>query len=276
MIIRPCAKINLGLNIVGVRPDGYHDLETVFYPVPIYDNIEITEMDTQFISLTNADLKITGTSVDCDEQKNLVVKAYNLLSAEHNIPRIHIHLYKNIPMQAGMGGGSSDCAYVIKLLNRQFNLGLTSEQMQKYAVKLGADCAFFIDSVPSYATGIGDVLLPIDINLNGYSIVVVKPQVAVSTAKAYSKIIPKYPVVSCIDAIKQPIENWHNLLTNDFEKPIFEEYPEIASIKKHLYDLGAIFSMMSGSGSAVFGIYKNVPSNINKEFPDCITITEVL
>ncbi|WP_036877202.1 4-(cytidine 5'-diphospho)-2-C-methyl-D-erythritol kinase [Xylanibacter oryzae] len=276
MITRPCAKINFGLNIVGIRPDGYHNIETIFYPVPIYDDIEITEMDPLFTSLRNADLKITGTSVDCDEQKNLVIKAYNLLSADFNIPRIHIHLYKNIPMQAGMGGGSADCAYAIKLLNRQFDLGLTSIQMKKYAAKLGADCAFFIDSVPSYATGIGDILSPINVNFNGYSIVVVKPPVAVSTAQAYSKIIPASPTISCIDAVKQPVETWHKLLSNDFEKPIFAEHPEIAYIKKHLYDLGAVFSMMSGSGSAVFGIFKKMPSDISKEFSNCITITEVL
>ncbi len=276
MIIRPCAKINLGLNIVGVRTDGYHNIETIFYPVPIYDNIEIIEMDSKYTSFNNADLKITGASVDCDEQKNLVIKAYNLLSVDYKLPRIHIHLHKYIPMQAGMGGGSADCAYTISLLNKQFNLGLTSTQMKKYAAKLGADCAFFIDSIPSYATGIGDILLPVNVNLKGYNIVVVKPPVAVSTAQAYSKIIPECPSISCVDAVKQPIENWHKLLSNDFERPIFAEHPEIAYIKDHLYDLGAIFSMMSGSGSAIFGIFKNVPSNIAKEFPDCITIKELL
>ncbi len=276
MIAKPCAKINLGLNVVGVRPDGYHDIETVFYPIPVYDMIEINEMDHEFISAYNSDIKISGASVDCDEQKNLIIKAYNLISKDYPLPRVHIHLYKNIPMQAGMGGGSSDCAFAITLLNAQFGLGLSTNKMKEYAARLGADCAFFIESAPAYAEGIGERLSPVDISLSGNYIVIVKPPVAVSTALAYSRITPAHPAVCCRDAIKQPVSTWKDSLCNDFEKPIFEIYPELAQIKQHLYDMGAYLAMMTGSGSAIFGLFSQSPVGIEKKIPDCRIIVEQL
>ena len=209
MIVFPCAKINLGLNIVSKREDGYHNLETVFYPIPLYDALEIKYMDEKFPSDTACDLKVTGNVVDCDEQKNLVVKAYHILAADYQLPRIHTHLYKHIPSQAGLGGGSSDAAFMIRLLDERFRLNIGNPEMERYAARLGADCAFFIEAEPAYAEGIGDVLMPADGpdgNLQGYYLCVVKPDVAVSTKEAYSAITPKKPAKSCRDIVRQPIE----------------------------------------------------------------------
>ena len=171
MITFPCAKINLGLNIVSKRPDGYHNLETVFYPIPLTDALEIKYMDEKFPSESPCDLKITGNDVDCNEEDNLVIKAYQLLAADFQLPRVHAHLVKRIPTQAGLGGGSSDAAYMIRLLDERFRLNIGIPEMERYAAKLGADCAFFITADPSYAEGIGDVLMPVDVpgaGLGGY------------------------------------------------------------------------------------------------------------
>lgn len=269
MIVFPCAKINLGLNIVSKREDGYHNLETVFYPIPLYDALEIKYMDEKFPSDTACDLKVTGNVVDCDEQKNLVVKAYHILAADYQLPRIHTHLYKNIPSQAGLGGGSSDAAFMIRLLDERFRLNIGNPEMERYAARLGADCAFFIEAEPAYAEGIGDVLMPADGpdgNLQGYCLCVVKPDVAVSTKEAYSAITPKKPAKSCRDIVRQPIETWKEELVNDFEEPIFKMYPELAAIKQKLYDQGAAYASMSGSGSALYGIFKEEPKGIEEQF----------
>ncbi|MBQ1581541.1 MAG: 4-(cytidine 5'-diphospho)-2-C-methyl-D-erythritol kinase, partial [Prevotella sp.] len=225
MIIFPCAKINLGLNIVSKREDGYHNLETVFYPIPLYDALEIKYMDDEFPSDLRCDLKVTGNAVECDEQSNLVVKAYNLLARDFELPRIHAHLYKKIPSEAGLGGGSSDAAFMIRLLDERMRLNIGNAEMERYAAKLGADCAFFITAEPSYATGIGDILAPADGphgNLRGYYIAIVKPNVSVSTREAYQLITPKKPIKSCRDIVRQPIQTWKDELTNDFELPAFK------------------------------------------------------
>lgn len=269
MIVFPCAKINLGLNIVSKREDGYHNLETVFYPIPLYDALEIKYMDEKFPSDTACDLKVTGNVVDCDEQKNLVVKAYHILAADYQLPRIHTHLYKNIPSQAGLGGGSSDAAFMIRLLDERFRLNIGNPEMERYAARLGADCAFFIEAEPAYAEGIGDVLMPADGpdgNLQGYYLCVVKPDVAVSTKEAYSAITPKKPAKSCRDIVRQPIETWKEELVNDFEEPIFKMHPELEAIKQKLYDQGAAYASMSGSGSALYGIFKEEPKGIEEQF----------
>lgn len=269
MIVFPCAKINLGLNIVGKREDGYHNLETVFYPIPLFDALEIKYMDEKFPSDDACDLKVTGNAVDCDEHNNLVVKAYNLLAADFKLPRVHAHLYKHIPSQAGLGGGSSDAAFMIRLLDERFRLNIGNPEMEKYAAKLGADCAFFIEAEPAYAEGIGDELMPVDApqgNLNGYYLALVKPDVAVSTKDAYSAIIPKKPVKNCRDIVRQPIETWKDELVNDFEKPIFQMHPELEEIKNKLYELGATYASMSGSGSAIYGIFKKKPTDIESHF----------
>lgn len=269
MIVFPCAKINLGLNIVSKREDGYHNLETVFYPIPLYDALEIKYMDEKFPSDTACDLKVTGNAVDCDEQKNLVVKAYHILAADYQLPRIHTHLYKHIPSQAGLGGGSSDAAFMIRLLDERFRLNIGNPEMERYAARLGADCAFFIEAEPAYAEGIGDVLMPADGpdgNLHGYYLCVVKPDVAVSTKEAYSAITPKKPAKSCRDIVRQPIETWKEELINDFEEPIFKMHPELEAIKQKLYDQGAVYTSMSGSGSALYGIFKEEPKGIEEQF----------
>ena len=269
MITFPCAKINLGLNIVSKRPDGYHNLETVFYPIPLTDALEIKYMDEKFPSESPCDLKITGKDVDCNEEDNLVIKAYQLLAADFQLPRVHAHLVKRIPTQAGLGGGSSDAAYMIRLLDERFRLNIGIPEMERYAAKLGADCAFFITADPSYAEGIGDVLMPVDVpgaGLGGYYLAVVKPSVAVSTRDAYAAIVPKTPTKCCRDIVRQPIETWKDELVNDFEAPIFAMHPELAAIKQSLYDAGAVYAAMSGSGSALFGIFREQPTGLEKEF----------
>lgn len=269
MITFPCAKINLGLNIVSKRPDGYHNLETVFYPIPLTDALEIKYMDEKFPSESPCDLKITGKDVDCNEEDNLVIKAYQLLAADFQLPRVHAHLVKRIPTQAGLGGGSSDAAYMIRLLDERFRLNIGIPEMERYAAKLGADCAFFITADPSYAEGIGDVLMPVDVpgaDLGGYYLAVVKPSVAVSTRDAYAAIVPKTPSKCCRDIVRQPIETWKDELVNDFEAPIFAMHPELAAIKQSLYDAGAVYAAMSGSGSALFGIFREQPTGLEKEF----------
>lgn len=269
MITFPCAKINLGLNIVSKRPDGYHNLETVFYPIPLTDALEIKYMDEKFPSESPCDLKITGNDIDCNEEDNLVIKAYQLLAADFQLPRVHAHLVKRIPTQAGLGGGSSDAAYMIRLLDERFRLNIGIPEMERYAAKLGADCAFFITADPSYAEGIGDVLMPVDVpgaGLGGYYLAVVKPSVAVSTRDAYVAIVPKTPAKCCRDIVRQPIETWKDELVNDFEAPIFAMHPELAAIKQSLYDAGAVYAAMSGSGSALFGIFREQPTGLEKEF----------
>ena len=268
MITFPCAKINLGLNIVSKRPDGYHNLETVFYPIPLTDALEIKYMDEKFPSESPCDLKITGKDVDCNEEDNLVIKAYQLLAADFQLPRVHAHLVKRIPTQAGLGGGSSDAAYMIRLLDERFRLNIGIPEMERYAAKLGADCAFFITADPSYAEGIGDVLMPVDVpgaGLGGYYLAVVKPSVAVSTRDAYAAIVPKTPSKCCRDIVRQPIETWKDELVNDFEAPIFAMHPELAAIKQSLYDAGAVYAAMSGSGSALFGIFREQPTGLERE-----------
>lgn len=273
MIIFPVAKINLGLNVVERRSDGYHNLETVFMPLPgLRDALEVTVMDEQFPSAVDCDLKVTNIAIEDDEQKNLVVRAYRLLKEEFpGLPRVHAHLYKAIPTQAGMGGGSSDCAAMLALLNTMFGLGLTEQKLIDRAARLGADCPFFIMARPAYAEGIGERLQPIELNISGLSIVVVRPDIPVPTREAFSLITPHRPQKNCRDVVlTQPIDAWRDDLVNDFEHSVFALHPEIAAIKERLYQLGAVYAAMSGSGSAVFGIFRQKPS-LKGEFPGLFT-----
>lgn len=276
MITFPCAKINLGLNIVSKRADGYHNLETVFYPIPLYDALEVRTMHEDFPSVTDVDLKMTGLSVEGNERENLVIRAYNLLANDFKLPRVHVHLYKHIPSQAGLGGGSSDAAFMIRLLDERFRLNLGLAEMERYAARLGADCPFFITAEPAYATGIGEVLAPADSpkgNLNGYWLTVVKPPVAVSTREAFSQIVPKQPAKCCRDIVRQPIETWREELSNDFEPVVFALHPELAEMKEKLYLHGAAYAQMSGSGSALYGIFREEPPQIAEAFPGCFVET---
>ena len=277
MISFPIAKINLGLNVVEKRPDGYHNLQTVFYPVPIKDALEVQVMDEAFPSDYDCDLKVTNITIEGDEQRNLVVRAYQVLKQDFpTLPRIHTHLWKGIPTQAGMGGGSSDCAYMMLLLNQQFQLGLTDEQLIEYAAKLGADCAFFILSRPCYAEGIGEKLQPIDLSLSGYYIAVVRPDIPVPTKEAFSHIRPHYPAQNCRETVMQPIDTWRDTLINDFEESVFALHPEIGDIKQRLYDMGATYAAMSGSGSALFGLFKKQPDSLSQAFPNMFTFCNSL
>lgn len=279
MITFPCCKINLGLNVVEERPDGYHNIETVFYPVPLTDVLEIKKMDERFPCDGDCDVKVSGNYSAGDDKDNLVVKAYNLIAADFDVPRIHAHLYKRIPVGAGLGGGSSDGAYMIKLLDERFRLNMGNAEMERYAAKLGADCPFFISAEPSYATGIGDELEPADDedgNLNGYTVVIVKPDIVVSTAEAYKAIKPAAPKLNCRAVVRQPIETWRNDLSNDFEAPVFNQHPELKDIKDKLYSLGAVYAQMSGSGAALYGIFESEPEGIKKEFPSCFMAVERL
>lgn len=279
MLTFPCAKINLGLNITSKREDGYHNLETIFYPVPLTDALEVKLMHDDFPSDEPCDLKITGNAVDCDEKNNLVVKAYTLLAQDFKLPRVHTHLVKRIPMQAGLGGGSADGAFMIRLLDERFRLNMGIAEMERYASRLGSDCAFFITAEPSFATGRGEVLEPVNIaeqNLQGYYIAIVKPAIAVSTREAFKQIICRQPEHCCRDIVHQPVETWKTVLTNDFEEPAFKQHPELADIKQRLYDLGAVYAQMSGSGSAFFGLFRTDPQQLKNAFPACYTFTTKL
>lgn len=277
MITFPCCKINLGLNVVSKREDGYHNLETIFYPVLLCDALEIKTMDEDFPSPTNCDIKVTGNSLsNCDEKDNLVVKAYNLLAKDYNLPRIHIHLYKRIPSQAGLGGGSADAAYMITLLNKRFHLGLNDEDMIHYATKIGADCAFFIKAETAFATGIGNELSPLSrgiSSLEGYYLTLVKPDIAVSTAEAYANIKPQQPKKCCRDIISQSIDTWKDELKNDFEASAFTHHPELKTIKEKLYKEGALYAQMSGSGSTIFAIFGRKPKEIEEKFEGSFVYT---
>lgn len=264
MKTRACAKINLGLNIVKRRPDGYHDLQTVFYPVPIFDDIKIVTDTT----LTDVNLVIEGQPVEGEAEDNLVVKAYRLVAGLYNLPPVEIRLTKRIPMQAGMGGGSADATFTLRLLNDMFNLQMGTERMTDLAVCLGADCPFFVEARPAYAEGIGERLTPIELDLSAYKLVIVKPPVAVSTREAFAHVKPVMPEVNCREVVNRPIEEWRGVLRNDFEESIFPQFPIIGEAKERLYALGAIYAAMSGSGSALFGFFrKDQVPDLNYTFP---------
>ena len=266
MITYPNAKINLGLNIVEKRPDGYHNLETVFYPINLQDALEVNlrEGEEEF------SLKVSGVSIEGEPEDNLVVKAYHLLKKDYpNMPAIDIHMYKHIPTGAGLGGGSADAAFMIKLLNEKFKLNLSIEKMEEYAAILGADCAFFIQNKPVFATGIGNIFEPIQLSLKGYYLVLVKPDIFVSTKDAFAHITPKEPTQSLKEIIRMPVETWRATMKNDFEESVFQKFPEIAAIKDKLYDLGDIYASMSGSGSSVFGIFREQVEFVDEIFNGC-------
>lgn len=254
MIAFPNCKINLGLYIIRKREDGFHDLETVFLPIPFTDVLEILQPGVLHLEGVGH-LVVTGLPVD--STNNLCIKAYNLLKQDFpELPAIKMHLHKAIPLGAGLGGGSSDAAFTLRLLNDKFKLNLKTEQLMDYALRLGSDAPFFIINKPCYATGRGEILEPINIDLTNYKIVIVNPGIHIETKWAFTKINPKEPGVSIKEIITQPIETWKEQLQNDFEVPLFAEYPEIKKIKNDLYEHGAAYASMSGSGSTVYGLFK--------------------
>lgn len=242
------AKINLGLNITEKRTDGYHNIETVFYPVQLNDVVEIT--DAEETSCLVKGIKVPGNAAD-----NICLKAFKVLQKDFALPPQQITLLKNIPVGAGLGGGSSDAAHLVKLLNKKFRLGLSVAAMQNYVRPLGADCAFFIENKPVFAFGKGDEFSKIAINLSKYYLVIVKPPAHVSTAEAYTGLKPATAGRSIKDLIHLPVKEWRAELKNDFEPSVFLRYPEIEQVKSKLYQMGAVFSLMSGSGSSVFALF---------------------
>ncbi len=256
MLIYSNAKINIGLNIVEKRNDGFHNIETVFFPIGMRDAIEIANSKSE----APYTLSASGIPINIDAKDNIVVKAYELIRAKYDFPTQDIHLHKSIPFGAGLGGGSANAAFIIKLLNQKFNLGMSSEEMENEVKKLGSDCAFFIKNEPAFAIEKGDKMNSIDLDLSGYHILLIKPDVHISTPEAYANIKPHKPEKSLKELIKQPIETWRATVKNDFEDSIFPIHPQLAKIKNELYEQGAIYAAMSGSGSSMFGLFKDEPN----------------
>lgn len=250
----PCAKINLGLYVTERRTDGYHNLETVFYPIPLRDELEVEQADLD-------ELLIEGIPVAGNTEDNLVMRVVRKLREEgHPIPPLRIRLRKNIPSGAGLGGGSSDAAYMMTMLNDMFRLGLSTEEMERSVSRLGADCAFFVKSRPVLAHGIGDQFTPISLDLSSWYILLVKPDDFISTREAYQGVHPQQPQHKLAESILCPVEKWPELVENDFESSVFPLHPIVADIKQRLYDGGALYAAMSGSGSSVFGLFRERPS----------------
>lgn len=270
MVVFPNAKINIGLNIVEKRPDNYHNIESVFYPIPLKDILEVVEANDG-----TTEMIIEGLKIDGPIESNLVMKAYNLLKSEYNLPPVKIYMNKLIPFGAGLGGGSSDAAFMLKALNDLFSLGLSTEKLKNIAKKLGADCPFFIENKPAYVTGIGDIIEPISFSMQGLYFVLVKPNIFVSTQNAYSLVVPKPSQCKLTTMINYPIQQWKGNIKNDFEISVFELFPEIAKIKDIFYENDAIYASMSGSGSSVFGLFKH-PIDLSDKFNGMYVFQEVL
>lgn len=268
MITYPNAKINLGLNVVERRADDYHNIETIFYPIGLHDVLCVEPSDT----CSDYSFSASGISLGGDPEENLIIKAYRLLRAQYQFPAVDISLLKQIPFGAGLGGGSADAAFMLKALNEEFQLKITAKKLEQLAAKLGADCPFFIKNKPVYATGIGTIFSPVNISLKGYWLLLVKPDIHVSTAEAYSGITPAPSEIPLTTLIQQPIADWKDLIKNDFEKTVFEKHPAIAELKSEMYKLGATYAAMSGSGSSVYGIFNDIPENKN-QFNDCFVVS---
>lgn len=273
MLLLPNCKINIGLNIVSKRSDGYHNLETVFFPIPLRDNLEFKEIENEDVPYR---LVSGGVPIEGKPEDNLIVKVYLDMKAEFNLPALELSLYKNIPMGAGLGGGSSDAAAMMKGLNEAYNLQLSAEDMEKRLAKFGADCPFFVRNKPAYATGIGDELTNCNVSLKDKFIMLVKPDVFVSTKEAYAHVTPKLPAIPLAEAIKLPIETWKEQIVNDFEQSVFPFHPELPAIKQTLYDMGAVYASMSGSGSTMYGIFNRPTPEANEVFDKCFVYTKKL
>jgi 4-diphosphocytidyl-2-C-methyl-D-erythritol kinase len=258
MISFPHCKINLGLHVLARRNDGYHEIETCFYPVPRTDILEI--IPAALFSFTQSGLPVHGAPED-----NLCVKGFRLIQKEFGVGEAQIHLHKTLPMGAGLGGGSSDAAFTMRLLNDIFALGISAARLKELAARLGSDCAFFVEDAPMMGTGRGEILNPATVNLNGKYIVLVKPDVHVSTTEAYSGIEPRKHPRAVQEILQLPMRDWKDKLVNDFEQTIFKKYPSIQHVKEKLYSLGAGYACMSGSGASVYGLFDK-PVDLKKEF----------
>lgn len=272
MLSLPCAKINIGLNVTRKRSDGYHDIETVFYPIPLTDVLEIKPLCAE----DDEDVQIIGMPCDADVHDNLVYRVYADLRREFALPAMSVYLYKKIPVGAGLGGGSSDAAETIKMINELFALGLDNDDMARRIARYGADCAFFIRRTPVFARGIGDVFSNIRLTLGGMYLVLVKPDIFVSTREAYAGIVPKTAERDLRQCVESEIDSWRNTVTNDFETHVFKLYPLLAAIKQTLYDMGALYAAMSGSGSTLYGIFDRPVEEAVTVFSDCFVFEKQL
>jgi 4-diphosphocytidyl-2-C-methyl-D-erythritol kinase len=264
MLVFPKAKINLGLRITGKRTDGYHNIETIFYPVSLCDALEMVVKEKGSDKDT---LTLTGYSLPGSREDNLILRAVDKLRESFPIPFLRIHLHKNIPAGAGLGGGSSDAACMLKTMNRIFSLALGNDELKNIAAGLGSDCPFFIDCEPALASGKGEILTPVGSVLNGFYIVLLNPGIVIGTKEAYDDCLPAVPDTSLTELIRKPVGEWKEYIINDFEKPIFRKHPPIEMIKEALYDSGAVYSSMSGSGSTVYGIFDKklvIPRKLKK------------
>lgn len=260
MITFPNAKINLGLHITEKRSDGYHNIETVFYPIPWSDILEI-------IPATTTIFNSSGISIPGENNSNLCLKAYHLLKEKYQLPPVHIHLHKIVPIGAGLGGGSSDASFTLKSLNELFNLKISIEQLEQYASTLGSDCSFFIQNKATFASGKGDQFSPLsEFSLKGYYILLIYPSIGISTQEAYQGVLPQKAQDNIESILSKDISTWKSSLKNDFEESIFPKYPLLSEIKEELYQSGALYASMSGSGSTMFGIFDVDPSTIALSF----------
>jgi len=257
MIVFPNAKINIGLRITGKRPDGYHDIETIFYPVRLSDALELVVPDQPIIKDI---LEVTGIGFGSESDDNLVLKTLLKLRGKSYFPFLKIHLHKVIPIGAGLGGGSSDAACLLKVINRHFELNIDNPGLKAMALELGSDCPFFVDCIPSLASGRGEIITPVKPVLSGYYLAILNPGVGINTGEAYQNSRPVFPSTSLMQLIELPVIEWQGLIVNDFEDFAFQKYPIIGDIKGELYSSGALFSLMSGSGSSVFGIFSEKPA----------------
>lgn len=256
MVIFPKAKINIGLRITEKRSDGFHNLQTIFYPVCLCDAVEFVVPEQL---LENDILTVSGIMHEQDPANNLVMRAIKKIRAIKQIPFLRVHLHKAIPVGAGLGGGSSDAASIIRSINRYFNLEISNDRLKEIALELGSDCPFFIDCIPSFAEGRGEILIPVKPLSENLHLLMVNPGIHVSTAEAYGSCIPERPETDLREIYNLEVAEWKNLMINDFEEPVFKKYPQIAELKKSMLDMGAIYSSMSGSGSTVYGIFSREP-----------------
>lgn len=260
MITFPNAKINIGLNITEKRPDGFHNLETIFFPVGWKDVLEFAEAgEVGFVS--------SGIEIEGNPEHNLVMKAYRLLQKDFDLPLLKIHLHKQIPFGAGLGGGSSDAAFMLQMLNKTYKLNLSQAKLLGYAAALGSDCPFFILNRPVFATGRGEIMNIIDLKLNNLFLLLVKPPVEVATAKAFKFIKPQKPKESLADSVHLPVSQWCGKIVNQFEESVFQQLPEIENLRDKFYGIGAVYASMSGSGSSVFGFFNELPEHLEELFP---------
>ena len=273
MILFPNAKINLGLRVIERRNDGFHNIETVFVPVDLCDVLEFTGSEKP-----GNTIKITGIQPENDPEDNLVIGAWKLMREKYNVPHLNIHLHKAIPIGAGLGGGSSDAAFMLKGINDLFNCGCSNEELKDMAASLGSDCPFFVENNTALGTGRGEVLQFIDLSLDQYKILLVNPGIHISSKEAFGGVRPGKQVQSLKDLVKNPVTDWKNCIYNDFENSIFPKHPRIQEIKSVLYSSGAVYSSMTGSGSTVYGIYSKIEKDeLEILFPgDSISIVDFL